>query len=151
MQDGASFKRILVAFDGSSDSVKAVKIAASIAKEHGSKLTIVHVYTVPTYSYMTPAGLSSSQFSALDDAAKTHARDILRRGIASAGSAGVKAGGEMLQGGSVVECIVDFAANEKADLIVMGTRGVTGFKRMLVGSVSSGVVAHAKCPVLVVR
>jgi len=53
--------------------------------------------------------------------------------------------------GSVVQAITDYAANEKIDLIVMGTRGMGGFKKMLLGSVSSGVVTHANCAVLVVR
>jgi len=52
---------------------------------------------------------------------------------------------------STVQGIVEFASNEKVDLIVIGTRGLSGFKRLLIGSVSSGVVAHAHCPVLVVR
>ena len=53
--------------------------------------------------------------------------------------------------GSVVQAITDYAASEKIDLIVMGTRGMGGFKKMLLGSVSSGVVTHAQCAVLVVR
>jgi len=46
---------------------------------------------------------------------------------------------------------VDFAAHKKADLIVTGTRGMTGFKKLILGSVSSGLVNHAHCPVLIAR
>jgi len=53
--------------------------------------------------------------------------------------------------GSVVQTITDYAVVEKIDLIIMGTRGMGGFKKMLLGSVSNGVVTHAHCPVLVVR
>jgi nucleotide-binding universal stress UspA family protein len=56
-----------------------------------------------------------------------------------------------VESGSVVEAIVEYATEEKAQLIVMGTRGMTGFKKMLLGSVSNGVVNHAPCAVLVVR
>ena len=52
---------------------------------------------------------------------------------------------------SVVETIINHATKESVDLIVVGTRGLGGFKKMLLGSVSSGIVSHAHCPVLVVR
>jgi len=51
----------------------------------------------------------------------------------------------------VVETIINHAAKEDVDLIIVGTRGLGGFKKMLIGSVSSGVISHANCPVLVVR
>lgn len=52
---------------------------------------------------------------------------------------------------SVAESIISYAAEQKADLIVIGTRGRSGLKRLVLGSVANGVVAHASCPVLVVR
>jgi nucleotide-binding universal stress UspA family protein len=52
---------------------------------------------------------------------------------------------------SAADSIVKYAQNKKADLIVIGTKGTTGVKRFLLGSVASGVVSHAKCSVLVVR
>jgi nucleotide-binding universal stress UspA family protein len=52
---------------------------------------------------------------------------------------------------SIEAAIVNFAEEEKADLIVVGTRGRTGFSKQLLGSVASGVVTYAHCPVLVVK
>ena len=52
---------------------------------------------------------------------------------------------------SVTEAIIEFATAEKVDLIVVGTRGLGGFKKLLLGSVSGGVIANAPCSVLVVR
>ena len=59
---------------------------------------------------------------------------------------------EIIEGSISVEgTIVDYAENENIDLIVIGTRGRSGFKRMLLGSVASKVVTYATCPVLVVK
>ncbi len=52
---------------------------------------------------------------------------------------------------SVVGSMIDYAEKERADLIVIGTRGRSGFKKMLLGSVASGVVKYSHCPVLVVK
>ena len=52
---------------------------------------------------------------------------------------------------SVVETILEQGDKSNVDLIVIGTRGLTGFKKLLVGSVSSGVISHAHCSVLIVR
>jgi nucleotide-binding universal stress UspA family protein len=52
---------------------------------------------------------------------------------------------------SIVSTILEYAENENTDLIIIGTRGVTGFKRILLGSVASGIVTYAHCPVLVIR
>jgi nucleotide-binding universal stress UspA family protein len=52
---------------------------------------------------------------------------------------------------SVTDAIIDYATKNKIDLIVIGTKGMTGLKRFLMGSVAQGVVQHAHCPVLLVR
>ena len=52
---------------------------------------------------------------------------------------------------SIVSAIVEYAKNKDVDLIVIGTRGRSGFKKLLLGSVASGVVTNATCPVMVVK
>jgi nucleotide-binding universal stress UspA family protein len=54
-------------------------------------------------------------------------------------------------GASVEAAIVEYAENKHIDLIIVGTRGMSGFKKLLLGSVASGVVTYAHCPVLVVK
>lgn len=77
---------------------------------------------------------------------------IVNEAVAQAAKRSIKAKPELAEGvSSVVETIVDHATKDKVDLIVIGSRGLGGFKKLLLGSVSSGVVTHASCPVLVVR
>lgn len=63
----------------------------------------------------------------------------------------IEASGEALKASSAVEAITHYALANDVDLIILGTRGLTGFRKLIVGSVSSGVVAHAHCPVLIVK
>lgn len=151
MANNSAFQRVVVAFDGSKDSEKAVQVACSIAGKYGSKVTVVHVYRSPTTVFAPGPGMPVPDFADLEAAAEDTGRGILNRGVEIASKLAVKAKGELMESSSAVEAIVTYASEEKADLIVMGTRGMTGFRKLLLGSVSSGVVAHAKCPVMVVR
>jgi nucleotide-binding universal stress UspA family protein len=72
--------------------------------------------------------------------------------VSEAQAKGILAKSDVLQDRpSIVEAILDYSKSEGADLIVTGTRGRGGFKKLLMGSVSSGIVSHAECPVLTVR
>ena len=145
------FQKIVVAYDGSKDSNKAVQVACAIATRYGSKVTLLHVYHSPTAVFAAGPGMPIPDLGDLEDAAKESGRAALSLGVDAASKLGVKARGELMESASAVEAIVTFASEEKSDLIVVGTRGKTGFKKLLLGSVSSGVVSHAHCPVLVVR
>ena len=80
------------------------------------------------------------------------ARRITGEAVNLAKEKRVNARGEILDAPeSVVEQLVDFAKNEKADLIVVGTRGLSGLRKLLLGSVSNGLVSHTHCAVLIVR
>ena len=148
---GNSFAKILAAFDGSSDSVRAAKRASALAKEFSAALTLVHVYSIPAFAYGGPGPMPLVDFSALEDSAKTKAQEVLSRGIEACKDEGVTPTAQTLEASSIVQALVEYAAKNGHDLIVIGTRGMTGFKKLLVGSVSSGVVTHAQCSVLVVR
>lgn len=151
MDNNGAFKNILVAYDGSADSKKAVKAACGMTKKYGAKLTLIHVYSAPLYVYGGPGGLPPVSIDRLEEAAAKHAKDVAANGVAEAEGSGVRPRAEVVESGSTVEAIIDYSLGEKVDLIVIGTRGLTGFRKLLLGSVSSGVVNHAKCPVLVVR
>jgi len=145
------FGKILLAFDGSPDSLKAAKRASALATEFGASLVIVHVYSVPSFAYGGPGPMPMIDFKPLEDSARTKARDTLENGRKACEQEGVSGKAQLLEATSIVQAIVELAAKENVDLIVMGTRGMTGFKKLLVGSVSDGVVSHAHCAVLVVR
>jgi nucleotide-binding universal stress UspA family protein len=151
MQTDIGFGRILVAFDGSKDSEKAMGLATSLALRFGSELTVVHVFSSPGVGFSAASGMPVPDYKTLEDAKKAAGREVLSKGLQLAAQAGVKARGELIEAPSVVEAIVEFAANGKTDLIVAGTRGMTGFKKLILGSVSSGLVNHAHCPVLIAR
>jgi len=151
MPTEAEFGTILVAFDGSKDSQKAMGLACSLALKFGSELTVVHVFTSPSVGYGATSGMPVPDYRVLEDAKKAAAKEVLSKGVQLAAQVGVEAKGELIEAPSVVEALVEFAVDKKADLIVTGTRGMTGFKKLILGSVSSGLVNHAHCPVLIAR
>jgi len=140
------FARILLATDGSPSSLEASETAAQIAKTFDSEVTVLSA--IPSISAMA-APLEGEYYSHLINKAD----DNVDKAAAVFKSAGVAVSEKEIPQGraSVVETIVEYAAQEKTDLIVMGTRGLGGFKRAALGSVSSGVAEHSPCATLVVR
>jgi nucleotide-binding universal stress UspA family protein len=138
-------ERILIATDGSPASVEAVHFGLELAADEGAAVTFVHV--IPA-SDVLPTG-------AYIGAAVTHVatdRDYvsLEEAEALAAEHGVEAHSKLLRGSPADE-IVAFADSLGADLIVIGSRGRGSFASTLLGSVSRGVLAETRRPVLVVR
>ena len=151
MPGEANFTRIMVAFDGSTDATNAVRFAATLSKKFGAELIVAHVFGSPSMGLSAASGMPLPDYSELEDSAKVGGQSVLATGLQLAADSGVKARGELKEAPSVVEALVEYAAAEKVDLIVVGTRGMTGFKKLIMGSVSSGLISHAHCPVLVTR
>lgn len=148
-----TLKKILVPTDGSGNAKRAVQTATDLARKYNAELIVAHVVAqfVPVYS---PVGASSwsMDYSAYYDDLEKEGRKLINQIVEEAKSHGVNARGEVLRAiTSTVATIVEEASKENCDLIVVGTRGLGGFKKLLLGSVSSGVAAHAHCSVLVVR
>ena len=146
-------KRILVAVDGSDNSTRAANFAIALAEKFNAELIICLTIQTPFYSFTQdglaiPTDVLKDYMAAARESAKTTVDKILDQ----ARAAHVKAESAILENTfSIVEAILNLAAARNVDLIVIGTRGRTGFKKLLMGSVSSGVVNHAHSPVLVVR
>lgn len=141
--------------DGLKNSIASLQTAVTLAKDYGAELIIVHVLTMHSaaVSLSAVSGVPSVPTDAtVFEVEDRSARRMLDEAVAFAKKHGVKARGELIRKqASVVEAIVVYATDEKVDLIVIGTRGLGGFKRLLIGSVSTGVVTHAHCPVPVMR
>jgi nucleotide-binding universal stress UspA family protein len=139
------FTRILVAVDGSEVSFRAVDHAARLARQDGAELVALHVVSSP--SFEMPGGLADYY-----DNARRNAKKWMKDAEAIAAKHGVGIKGEVVVGAySVVDAILGYAETQSIDLIVSGTRGKTPSRRMLMGSVASGLVEYANCAVLIVR
>jgi len=142
------FERILVAIDGSEDSSKAADIAIDLAKKKNASLFVVTVVHNPVYAH-TEQGAPAQQPV---DKARTDAEGFLKVTVTRVEAQGLKVRGEVIENvPSVVDAIADYAEEWKVELVVVGTRGLTGLKKILLGSVSAALVSRAPCSVLVVR
>ena len=143
------FKTIVVGTDGSDTAKVAVQQAADLAKNHGSEL-----HLVMSASGVSETRLREERQGAPDDV--QHAinpnEDIEAQLKAVADSLGddvnVKTHAKQ---GDPSEAIIDVAAQNNADLIVVGNKGMTGAKRFFLGAVPNKVSHHAPCSVLIVR
>ena len=138
------FKNIVIAFDGSEYSHKALKCAKSIAEQFEANLWLVHAFSNPAdfmgvtdYEKMSARRKAAAQ-AVLDDARQKLGRTSL-------------VVNKELREGPEAESILKEAEKCNADLIVMGTRGLGALKGFLVGSVSRRVIHYASCPVMVVH
>ncbi|MEM3566423.1 MAG: universal stress protein [Candidatus Bathyarchaeia archaeon] len=153
------FSKILVPLDGSEHSLRALDTAIKIAKKFDGKITLIHVYSVsvrpvivPEPSTLTPGIpiMAPTEYSRLAEAVREAGARILAQGKEKVQAEGVEAE-TMLREGHIVHEIVKTAEEGKFDLIVMGARGISKIKELILGSVSDGVIRHSPCPVLVTK
>jgi nucleotide-binding universal stress UspA family protein len=134
--------KILVAYDGSDASGRALERAGQEASQHGAELTVISV--VPLQ-----ASGPRSAGPVLSGDVEEHGRE-LTDAVAKLKAMNVEAA-KIEAVGHPAESIVDEAERGGFDLIVVGTRGHHGIARFLIGSTATRVVTHAHCDVLVVR
>lgn len=136
------FEKIVLAVDGSEHSKRAVPVAADLAQKYGGEVIAVHVREREV-----------SRAGAVDFETTEEGQEIVDEAVRALKDVGASARGESwgtIYGRAAAE-IVKVAADEGAGIIVMGTRGLTDLKGLLVGSVTHKVLHLAECPVLVVR
>ena len=143
-------RRILVAVDGSDDSINASNYAIDMAKKFEASLTVLFIVAPAVYIDFGYANVGTT--NEIESTKKKLAQNEVDKVNEKATEKGVTVRTDVLiKHISVVKEIVEYAEKYKIDLIIMGSRGMTGFKKMLLGSVASGVVTYAHCPVLVVK
>src|SRR5215207_3883128 len=142
--------RIIVPLDGSDFSFRAAKYAVNLARLTGGEIICIHaIVDLPYIEYLRPGIVTINRYI---DGAKKQTEKWVSQVRAMASNEDIKiTSNTIFNLPSVAESLISYAAEQKADLIVMGTRGRSGLKRLVLGSVASAVVMHASCPVLVVR
>jgi nucleotide-binding universal stress UspA family protein len=150
--------KILVAIDGSLSSMDAAEDAIEIARKNKSQLIVLYVvdfyrYHYPISSTILAPTFGMEKYMEEKKEAEKWMETIKEKCKQNAGDSGIKnLKMEIIEGTKpVAATIVEYAESEKVDLIVVGSSGKTGFKKMLIGSVSLKVVEYANCSVLVKR
>ena len=137
--------------DGSESSFEGADYAISLAKRYASELIALHV--IPSKTVM---GHSSGMFGVVTPAFLKKMTEEAEKWFAviknKTNHLGISLKTQIISTGeSPVKEIVEFANHEKVDLVVVGTRGRSGIKRMLLGSTASGVVTYAHCTVFIIK
>ena len=138
------FHQIIVAVDGSDHSLQATVCAREIAEKFGAELIIVHAY--PHTSDL----LGYSEFEKAVAKRKFNGQQVIDRARELLAGSDLRVNEELLEAPEA-EAILAVAETQKADLIVIGSRGLGSLGGMVFGSVSRKVAHHAKCPVMMVK
>lgn len=147
--------KILVGIDGSESSMKAADYAVELAGKQGGQVIALNVvvsqlgyaYSSGAFGLVTPSGIND-----LLEKSKQEAQVWFDNIGRKASARGVRLKTEIVASPtSAGPAIVDYADKNGVDLIVVGTRGRSGFSKLLLGSVASSVVTYASCPVTVVK
>jgi nucleotide-binding universal stress UspA family protein len=145
-----TIKKILVAVDGSKASISAAIYAIEMAEKIGASLTVISIISPATYMDFGYATVGKTKQSETRELKKVQGELDNIKQKAKANGVTVKTD-IIVKYTSAVKEITGYAEKHKIGLIVTGSRGMSGFKKMLLGSVASGVVTYSHCPVLVVK
>lgn len=138
-----------MALDGSDYSLRALDFAIDLARKYQSQLVLVHVVMRQIYAINPPeAGILAG--TAIVRELETEGKTILTQGEERVKAQGLPVEARLRQGVPAEE-LLRAATDEKADLMVLGSRGLSQVRAFLLGSVSDKVSHHAKCPTLIVR
>jgi nucleotide-binding universal stress UspA family protein len=153
------FSKILVAIDGSDQSIKAAEYAIDIAKRYSAQLIALTVLDISKVRYSPSAFIAPPVYGLKElEIMQKEAQEWLDKGGKlikqekhSNNNNTIQLTSQIEESMSVPGTIIDYAENQNIDLIVVGSRGRSGFAKLLLGSVASTVVTYATCPVLVTK
>lgn len=144
-----SYQHILVPIDGSETSTVAMKEAIKLGKALNSKITIVQVMALDPI--IADIYVKTGQTNELIERTRTYLLDILEQAKQQFVKEGLTVETKLLEGFVVHEEIIQAAQDINADLIVMGSHGRTGVRKLVLGSVAQKVLGESHIPVLIVR
>ena len=156
MDNNQVFAKILVPVDGSEPSFYAAHIASNIASKFNAEITLLYVVVSPAqYEYINLTGLvTPKQIDKIIQNVKEESKDWFNKieERIKKEKPNIKLSTKVIVTGvAIYGEIIQYAEKESIDLIVIGTRGKSGVKKLLLGSTASGVVTYANCPVLVTK
>ena len=143
-----SYHNILVPVDGSETAYAAVAKAAEFAKAFGSKVTVVQVLSLDPY--IAAEYISANQTNDLIERARTAITESLDAAKAKFNEQGIEVETKLLEGQVIHREIVKAAQENHADLIIIGSHGRTGLKKLFLGSSAQSVLGESHIPVLTV-
>jgi len=136
----------MAAINDSRESRHVAEYGILIAKVHHAELIIIHV--LPFNSQILSLA-SSPRMESMRQEAKRNFDKIRLKANKIDNTLELRT--ELIASPSIVGGIVDFAEKERVDLIVVGTRARSGLKKLILGSVASGIINYAHCPVMIVK
>jgi nucleotide-binding universal stress UspA family protein len=149
------FSKVLVPVDGSENSLRALKTAVFLSSKTEVQLTALNVMENPPTVYLqSPTTYFQSPKMSTDmiDNNKQESETILEKCKDIANRNGIKIQTVLMEGGDAAPKIIQYSEKENFDTIIMGHSGISGLKRMLLGSVSNQVVNQTKrCTVVIVK
>ena len=145
------YTTIVLPYDGSEHSARAIPVAAALAKRTGARVELVIVHDPSAYIPFVPGEVAIPGYDQeLVQAHRERDAEVLARAVADLQAGGVNATGTVLDG-TIVEALEEYVASHGADLVIMTTHGRSGFQRLRLGSVSTGFLTRATVPVLLVH
>lgn len=160
MLESRRLVKVLVAIDGSAASMRAADFAISIAVKSEAELTLLYVfYSQLAYAYTSYLSKveDSHSIDAILRSAEDQANqwfDMIKNKLknAHANNQNIKIKSDVIiTSTSISRAIIDYAEHNMINLIVVGTKGRSAFRRVLRGSVTSDILKYSRCPVLVIK
>ena len=142
------FGTITVAVDGSPTADEALGIAIDLAKKYGSALSIVAVAPlVPLYVASAEPWIPTE----IPESEIQHYRAVVDQCVAKAEKAGLTGVTGVCLEGVIVDELLAHLEHHPPDLLILGSRGLSTAKRLMLGSVSDAIVHHVHCPVMIIK
>ena len=144
-----SIKKILIPVVKSEYNDKIISYAIILAKGSGASITAIHVLDKSTLGGI--GDFFGARVEEYEKSMRKRSEELLTEVQQVIEKQGIKTSIEIIGNKSVAQGIIDYARESGADVIVIGTKGLTGVGKFLMGSVASAVIDHAHCPVVAIR